>query len=324
MVQRVIKLHGIPQSIVSERDPIFLSELWIEIARLQGTELCLSSTYHPQTDGQTEALNHCLKMHLHFMTGDEPGKWEGYLAWAEYWYNTTFQTSTGMTLFRALYGRDPPTIVSYEEGGSLNTQVDKALQDWDDLLRELKKNMSQAQLRMKNQADKKRRELEFAAGDWVFVRLQPYRQLSLRLHKYQKLSPRFFGPYKVIQRVGNVAYKLELLASTRIHPVFHISQLKLCKEQPLQQITPLPLFREADSIDETSAMSNPEDKVRSLEGGIVENTMETTTQETSSSQAIGDAQATSSSQNAEKVEKILELRRGTRERKAPLNTVNKC
>lgn len=102
------------------------------------------------------------------MTSEKLSKWEGYVTWAEYWYNTAFQTPAGMTLFQALYGKDPLTIVSYEEGGSLNTQVDKALQDRDDLLRELKNNLSQAQLRMKNQADKKRRELEFIVGDWVF------------------------------------------------------------------------------------------------------------------------------------------------------------
>ncbi|GMI86385.1 hypothetical protein HRI_002307800 [Hibiscus trionum] len=115
MVQGIIKLHGIPQSMVSDRDPIFASEIWIEIARLQGTDLCLSSAYHPQFDGQTEALNRCLEMYLRCMTGDEPSKWENYLPWAEYWYNKAFQASTGMTLFCALYGRGPPTMVSYVE-----------------------------------------------------------------------------------------------------------------------------------------------------------------------------------------------------------------
>ncbi|XP_038999495.1 uncharacterized protein LOC120125061 [Hibiscus syriacus] len=83
--------------------------MWKEIAKLQGTELCMSSAYHPQTDGQIEALNRCL-------AGDEPSKWEVYLAWAEYWYNTAYQLSVGMTPFKALYGRDPPTIVDYLEG----------------------------------------------------------------------------------------------------------------------------------------------------------------------------------------------------------------
>ncbi|KAL4355503.1 hypothetical protein GQ457_06G006870 [Hibiscus cannabinus] len=82
MVQGIIKLHGVPRSMVSDRDSIFISEVWTEIARLQGTELCMSSAYHPQTDGQTEALNRCLEMYLRCMKGDKPSKWEGYLAWA--------------------------------------------------------------------------------------------------------------------------------------------------------------------------------------------------------------------------------------------------
>ncbi|KAL4378379.1 hypothetical protein GQ457_02G014110 [Hibiscus cannabinus] len=300
MVQGIIKLHGIPRSMVSDRDPIFVSEIWTEIARLQGTDLCLSSAYHPQTDGQTEALNRCLEMYLRCMTGDEPSKWDTYLPWAEYWYNTAFHASAGMTPFRALYGRDPPTLVSYVEGGSFNSQVDQALQDRDAVLRELKHNLSHAQLRMKNQADKNRREVELSVGDWAFVRLQPYRQLSLRLHRHQKLSPRFFGPYQVTHRIGSVAYKLQLPDSTRIHPIFHISQLKQCKGQPLHQITPLPLLR-----DSTHNKLNLEDKVPSLGGGNVANTRElplNIVQEVHSTKVTENVQA---------------LRRGSRKRKAP-------
>ncbi|GMJ03157.1 hypothetical protein HRI_003984900 [Hibiscus trionum] len=95
---------------------------------------------------------------------------------------------------------------------------------------------------MKNQANKKRIEVELQVGDWAFIRLQPYRHLSLRLHRQQKLSPRFFGPYKVVQCLGVVAYKLALPEHTRIHPVFHISQLKLCRGEPSHQFTPLPMF----------------------------------------------------------------------------------
>ncbi|KAL4297251.1 hypothetical protein GQ457_12G025690 [Hibiscus cannabinus] len=306
LVQGIVKLHGIPRSMVSDRDPIFLSAIWTELARLQGTELCLSSAYHPQTDGQTEALNRCLEMYLCCMTGDEPSKWETYLAWAKFWYNTAFQASAGMTPFRALYGRDPPTLVSYVDGGSLNPQVDTALRDRDEILRELKHNLFQAQLRMKNQADKRRREVELTVGDWAFVRLQPYRQLSLRMNRNQKLSPRFFGPYKVAQRIGPVAYKLELPDSTRIHPIFHISQLKQCKGQPLHQVTPLPLFRDSPTRTEP----NLEDKVSALGGG---NVADTSIPPTAAAQGTSSIPAT---------ENVQGMRRGTRERKTPRGLTN--
>ncbi|KAL4332005.1 hypothetical protein GQ457_07G011040 [Hibiscus cannabinus] len=222
MVHGIVKLHGIPRTIVSDRDRIFISDMWIEIAKLQGTELCFSSAYHPQTDGQTKALNRCLEMYL------------------------------------PLYGHEPHTVLNYLEGSSHNAQVDHDLKERDALLRVLKDNLVQAQVRMKNQADKHRRELELKEGSWAFVRLQPYRHLSLRFQKHHKLGPRFFGPYRIIKRIGQVAYKLELSDSTRIHPMFHVSQLKPCKGQPLQQITPLPLLM--DDFCLPTSIENLEDK----------------------------------------------------------------
>ncbi|GMJ08433.1 hypothetical protein HRI_004512500 [Hibiscus trionum] len=124
-----------------------------------------------------------------------------------------------MTPFKALYGREPPTIVNYLEGSTANDQVGKQLKEMDEILWELKDNLLRAQLRMKNQVDKHRREVEFEEGSWVFVHLQPYKQLSLRLRRHQKLSPRFFGPYHILKRIGRVAYKLDLPDLTHIHPV---------------------------------------------------------------------------------------------------------
>ncbi|KAL4386192.1 hypothetical protein GQ457_09G013260 [Hibiscus cannabinus] len=144
LVQGVIRLHGIPRSIVSDRDRVFISDVWKELARLQGTALRMSSTYHPQTDGQTEALNRCLEMYLRCLAADEPKTWENYLPWAEYWYNTAHQMSAGMTPFKALYGRDPPILSDYIEGSSNNATVAKSLRDRDAILRDLKQNLLRA------------------------------------------------------------------------------------------------------------------------------------------------------------------------------------
>ncbi|KAE8702627.1 putative pterin-4-alpha-carbinolamine dehydratase-like [Hibiscus syriacus] len=127
--------------------------------------------------------------------------------------------------------------------------------------KELKQNLHQAQMRMKTHADKNRRELQLEEGSWAFIRLQPYRQLSLRLKRHQKLSPRFFGPYQILKPIGVVAYKLDLPVTTRIHPVFHISQLKPYKDQPHQQITLLPLPGTACDDDQDGYELNLEDKV---------------------------------------------------------------
>ncbi|GMJ01960.1 hypothetical protein HRI_003865200 [Hibiscus trionum] len=292
------------------------------MARLQGTTLCMSSAYHPQTDGQTEALNRCLEMYLRCLVGEDPSKWESHMAWAKYRYNTAYQSSASMTPFKALDGRDPPVLIDYLDCGSKNDHVDQALQERDELLRVLKMNLGSAQARMKFIVDRHHREVEFAVGDWVFVKLQPYRPLSLRLRRHQKLSPRFFGPYMIEQRIGAVAYRLKLKDATCIHPVFHVSQLKPCRGQPLQQVTPLPLLMEetpGQTVDE-----NLEDKVVSDGEGVVmdEPDVYQETQDAGKDHVMGEETTLSHACREEKEpmeEEHVAPRRSTQVRRHPAN-----
>lgn len=160
-------------------------------------------------------------MYLRCFIADSPTLWFKLLPWAEFWYNTSFQHSSKMTPFEVVYGRPPPTITRFIADSSHNQAVVENFRQRDETLAILKDNLHQAQARMKALADKGRRDISFEVGDWVYVRFRPYRQLSMRLQRYSKLSRRFFGPFKILQRIGVVAYKLDLPTSSRIHNVFH-------------------------------------------------------------------------------------------------------
>ena len=95
----VVKLHGMPRSIISDRDPIFINNFWKEFFKMSDTQLKMSSTYHSQIDGQTEVINRCLEQYLSCFAHQQPHKWHSFLPWAKFWYNTTYHISTGMTPF---------------------------------------------------------------------------------------------------------------------------------------------------------------------------------------------------------------------------------
>ncbi|CAJ2661993.1 unnamed protein product [Trifolium pratense] len=240
-MHNVVKLHGMPKSIVSDRDKVFTSTFWQHLFKLQGTTLAMTSAYHPQSDGQTEVLNKGLELYLRCFSFNNPKSWFKMLSWSEFWYNTAFQTSIGMTPFKALYGRDPPYLTRYVAQASDPPTLQEELMERDKILQQLKDNLIRAQQYMKKQADKHRSDISLKIGDLVLVKLQPYRQHSVALRKNQKLGLRYFGPFEIIARVGEVAYKLKLPDDAKIHPVFHVSQLKPFKGVADEQYLPLPL-----------------------------------------------------------------------------------
>lgn len=239
-MNNVVKLHGMPLSIVSDRDKIFISDFWKSLFRLHDTKLCYNSSYHPQTDGQTEVVNRTLEQYLRCFTSDQPKKWMEWLAWAEYGYNTAVHSASKISPFEAVYGIPPPSLVPYVPGTIKLQVVDDILKTREVILRDLRRNLLLAQERMKTRADLHRREVSFQVGDYVFLKLQPYRQKSVSFRSSLKLSPRFFGPFRVLARVGAVAYKLDLPADARIHNVFHVSLLKK-KWGPIVEDTVVPL-----------------------------------------------------------------------------------
>ena len=233
-LDNIYKLHGLPENIVSDRDKVFTSLFWKELFKLLHVKLLMSTAYHPQTDGQTEVVNRSLECYLRCMCGENPKEWCKWLSLAEWWYNTNYHTTLTTTPYEVLYGQTPPIHIPYVSGESRVDTVDRTLTAREGVIQALKFHLKRSQERMKVQADKHRSEREFVVGEWVYLKLQPHRQVSMRKNKFSKLNPKYYGPFQVQDKVGAVAYRLALPLGAQIHNVFHVSQLKKCTGQNLQ------------------------------------------------------------------------------------------
>ena len=208
--------------------------------RLTGTKLFMSSAFHPQTDGQTEAANRVIVMYLRCFAGDRPRQWLRWLPWAEYTYNTAFQSSLQETLFRVVYGRDPPTIRSYEPGETCVAAVAQEMEERAAFLDDVRYRLEQAQAAQKRAYDQHHRPVEYQVGDWALLRLRQRQAASLPRTTSGKLKPRFVGPYRVVEIINAVAVWLKLPPGARLHDVFHVGVLKKFVSTPPSSPPALP------------------------------------------------------------------------------------
>jgi hypothetical protein len=138
---------------------------------LADVKLQLSSAFHPQSYGQSEAANKVIAMYLRCLARDRRRQWLNWLAWAEYCYNTVFHSSLKTSAFRVVYGRDPPSLQSYVHGEAQLPVVHQQLQDRDEFLQEIRERLEQAQAHHRYQYDRNHWELEFEVGEWAWLRL---------------------------------------------------------------------------------------------------------------------------------------------------------
>lgn len=237
-LDEIVSLHGIPISIVSDRGSQFTSKFWQSFQEALGSQLYFSTAFHPQTDGQSERTIQTLEDMLRACVIDFEGSWDQHLPLIEFAYNNSYQASIQMAPFEALYGRKCRSPIGWFETGEQKLLGPDLVQCAVDKVKLIRERLQTAQSRQKSYADHRRKELEFQEGDLVFLRVSPFKGV-MRFGKKGKLSPRYVGPFQILQRVGSRAYELALPPNMgSVHPVFHVSMLRKYLHDESHVLTP--------------------------------------------------------------------------------------
>ncbi|KAK5845757.1 hypothetical protein PVK06_001973 [Gossypium arboreum] len=256
-VSQIVRLHGVPISVVSDRDPRFTSRFWKKLQEALGTKLHFSTAFHPQTDGQSERIIQILEDMLRCCILEFGGSWERYLPLIEFAYNNSFQSSIKMAPYEALYGHKCRTPLFWTELGENKIFGVDLIKDAEQKVKVIRESLKAATDHQKSYADLKRKDIEYQVGDKVFLKVSPWKKI-LRFGRKGKLSPRFIGPYEISERVGPIAYRLILPPELeKIHNVFHVSMLRRYRSDPSHVFSPSEVEIQAD-------MSYEEEPIRIL------------------------------------------------------------
>jgi hypothetical protein len=245
-IARILSLHGVPKTIVSDRGPQFVSKFWKELHKSLSTKLLHSSAYHPQTSGQTERVNQILEDMLRACVLEFPQKWDDCLPLAEFSYNNSYQESIKMAPFEALYVRRCRTPLNWYEPGERSFFRPDMVKETEEKVQRIIHHLKKAQARQKSYADKRRMPLYCLVGDYVYLKVSPMKGVS-RFRVKGKLAPRYIGPFPILEQYGPVAYRLQLPETlSDVHNVFHVSQLKKCLRVPDRTIEVTDVILEPD------------------------------------------------------------------------------
>jgi len=223
----VVRLHGVPKNVVSDRGPQFSSKFWAALGELVGMRVHLTTAYHPQADGQTERINRTLGEMLRNFAGRCQHEWDTFLTAAEFAMNNAVNRSTGMSPFYLNYGFHPPTPV-WREMDVVVPAAKVLAKSFVSRLEEARALLEAAQQRASDYYNRNKKDVSYIPGQLVMLSTKNLRTLATGP---RKLLPRWIGPYPVVRMVGKVAVELTLPEEMRIHNTFHVSLLREYKER---------------------------------------------------------------------------------------------
>ena len=225
-VKEIVRMHGVPVSILFHRDPRFTSRFWHSLQKALSTKLSFSIAFHPQTDGQSKRVIQVLEYLLRACALELKGNWDYYLPIVEFTYNNSFQASIGMAPFEGLYGKRCRSPVCWDDVGERKLLGSELVQLAVEKIALIKERLKTAQRRQKRYADNCKKDLEFEVGDHVFLKVSPMKSV-MRFGRKGKPSPRFVGPFEILEKVGTLVYKVALPSGlSKIHNLFHVSTLR--------------------------------------------------------------------------------------------------
>ena len=256
----VFRLHGMPTSIVSDRDSKFTSRFWQELHRLMDVKLALSTAYHPQTDGQTEVMNKTLGIMLRAFIDEKQTNWDLLLPAAEFAYNNSVHHSTGHSPFFLNTGQHPRIPSSLLALTTSNVpSVQDFLETQSQALISAKDALQRAQEHQATQADKRRRDHDFKVGDKVLLKAENITIPADSGLRSDKLKPQFIGPFTLLEQHSPVTFSVDLPPTYKIHNVFHVDVFRHYTESPIafgqrKQAPPPPVIIDGDEEYEVEAI----------------------------------------------------------------------
>ena len=237
---------------MSDRDGRFCNDFWITLFTNLGTHIDFTSSFHPESNGQTEATNSTILDLLRLYVHNRPGTWDTYIHLLQFAYNNTPHASTTKSPFEIVYGHSLPTPISHVSHQV--PEADQLTQTHIQILEETKQAIEKAQQKYIKQANKKRKHMEFKEGEYVMLRIEKRRLKSVESHPKVKLAPRYYGPFKIVECINANSFRLAIPNSWKIHNAFHISLLHLYKGP----IPTIPIIDDPPLLEEDNEILVPE------------------------------------------------------------------